>query len=127
MHDLYPRACVCDDSQSVSLREKLRPPGNRCLEISVHDQLWSYQARLSHIWARSVCAVSFALWKEFHELGSALYHSAANYTTLDYGDLLLSPAWRLLGPLEANQRGTDVRRFGRHGICRCATLGSGKV
>ena len=26
---------------------------------------------------------------------------AVNYTTLGYGDLLMTPAWRLLGPLEA--------------------------
>jgi Ion channel len=41
---------------------------------------------------------------EFQEFGTAYYHSAVNYTTLgygDYGDLLMSPKWRLLGPLEA--------------------------
>ena len=38
---------------------------------------------------------------EFQELGTAYYHSAVNYTTLGYGDLLMTPAWRLLGPLEA--------------------------
>jgi len=31
----------------------------------------------------------------------AFYHSAVNYTTLGYGDLIMSPTWRLLGPLEA--------------------------
>jgi len=30
----------------------------------------------------------------------AFYHSAVNYTTLGYG-LVVSPRWRLLGPLEA--------------------------
>ena len=38
---------------------------------------------------------------EFQELGTAYYHSAVNYTTLGYGDLLLTPAWRMLGPMEA--------------------------
>jgi hypothetical protein len=31
----------------------------------------------------------------------AFYLSAENYTALGYGDILLSPRWRLLGPLEA--------------------------
>jgi Ion channel len=31
----------------------------------------------------------------------AFYHSAVNYTTLGYGDLVMSEQWRLLGPQEA--------------------------
>ena len=38
---------------------------------------------------------------EFQEFANAFYHSAVNYTTLGYGDLLMTPSWRLLGPLEA--------------------------
>jgi hypothetical protein len=38
---------------------------------------------------------------EFRAFGNAFYLSAVNYTTLGYGDLLLTPSWRLLGPLEA--------------------------
>jgi ion channel len=38
---------------------------------------------------------------EFAEFGTAYYHSAVNYTTLGYGDLLMTPLWRLLGALEA--------------------------
>ena len=52
--------------------------------------------------------IEIALWAgllvicgEFQEFGNAYYHSAVNYTTLGYGDLLLTPSWRLLGPLEA--------------------------
>lgn len=39
---------------------------------------------------------------EFHNFGTAFYHSAVNYTTLGSGDLITSPTWRLLGPLEAS-------------------------
>ena len=53
-------------------------------------------------------AIEIALWAwlfmivgEFHEFGTAYYHSAVNYTTLGYGDVLMTPSWRLLGPLEA--------------------------
>ena len=52
--------------------------------------------------------IEIALWAmllficgEFQEFGNAYYHSAVNYTTLGYGVLLLTPSWRLLGPLEA--------------------------
>lgn len=55
----------------------------------------------AHLVEIGLWAVLFVLCKEFQELGTAYYHSAVNYTTLGYGDLLLTPAWRLLGPLEA--------------------------
>jgi hypothetical protein len=58
-------------------------------------------AFLAHLAEIGLWAVVLVLCKEFQELGTAYYHSAVNYTTLGYGDLLLSPAWRLLGPLEA--------------------------
>ena len=52
--------------------------------------------------------IEIALWAgllvvcgEFQEFGTAYYHSAVNYTTLGYGDLIMSPAWKLLGPIEA--------------------------
>ena len=49
-------------------------------------------------------AVVFLLGGEFPDLGAAFYHSATNYTTLGYGDVIMSPAWRMLGPLEAADR-----------------------
>jgi len=38
---------------------------------------------------------------EFQELGVAFYHSAMNYTSLGYGDIVMTPAWKMLGPFEA--------------------------
>ena len=32
---------------------------------------------------------------------AAFAHWVHNFTTLGYGDIVMSPAWRLLGPLEA--------------------------
>jgi hypothetical protein len=58
-------------------------------------------AFMAHLAEIGLWAVLLVLCEEFHELGTAYYHSAVNYTTLGYGDLLLTPAWRLLGPLEA--------------------------
>ena len=52
--------------------------------------------------------VQFATWAflfvavgEFPDLQTAFYHSVVNFTSLGYGDIVMSPAWRLLGALEA--------------------------
>jgi Ion channel len=38
---------------------------------------------------------------EFTGFAAAFYHSAMNYTSLGYGDVVMSASWKLLGPLEA--------------------------
>jgi len=58
-------------------------------------------ALVAHLIEVGLWAVLFVICGEFHEFGTAYYHSAVNYTTLGYGDLIMSPSWRLLGPLEA--------------------------
>ena len=52
--------------------------------------------------------VQIALWAalfmwlgEFTELYEAIYHSAVNFTSLGYGDVVMSKNWKLLGPFEA--------------------------
>jgi hypothetical protein len=52
--------------------------------------------------------VEIGLWALFYwwqrclpDLESSLYFSGVTYTTLGYGDVLLSTDWRLLAPLEA--------------------------
>jgi hypothetical protein len=56
---------------------------------------------LAHLIEIALWAVDFMICGEFHDFALAYYHSAVNYTTLGYGDLIMSPKWRLLGPLEA--------------------------
>jgi hypothetical protein len=53
--------------------------------------------------AVTVClwGVSTIMVGEFEEFGPALYHSAVNYSTLGYGDIVMSPAWVMLGPVTA--------------------------
>jgi hypothetical protein len=46
-------------------------------------------------------AAAFVLCGEFADFETAYYHSAVNFTTLGYGDIVMSRRWRLLGPLEA--------------------------
>ena len=43
----------------------------------------------------------FIFLGEFSELYEAVYHSAVNFTSLGYGDVVMSAQWKLLGPLEA--------------------------
>jgi len=38
---------------------------------------------------------------EFEEIYPAIYHSAVNFTSLGYGDVVMKQEWKLLGPLEA--------------------------
>ena len=38
---------------------------------------------------------------EFDDFATAMYHSAVNFATLGYGDIVMSERWRMLGPLEA--------------------------
>jgi hypothetical protein len=58
-------------------------------------------ALVAHLIEIALWAVVFVICGEFHDFGTAYYHSAVNYTTLGYGDLIMSSTWRLLGPLEA--------------------------
>jgi len=38
---------------------------------------------------------------EFTDFELAFYHSVVNFTSLGYGDIIMSEKWRLLGALEA--------------------------
>lgn len=58
-------------------------------------------ALVAHLIEIALWAVLFMICKEFPDFRTAYYHSAATYTTLGYGDLIMTPSWKLLGPLEA--------------------------
>ena len=58
-------------------------------------------ALMAHLIEIAVWAALFVVCGEFSDFGTAYYHSAVNYTTLGYGDMLMTPSWRMLGPLEA--------------------------
>ena len=52
--------------------------------------------------------LQFASWAllflglgEFSDFQTAFYHSAVNFASLGYGDIVMSERWRLLGALEA--------------------------
>jgi hypothetical protein len=49
----------------------------------------------------TIWAEVFVVCREFEAFSTAFYHSVVNFSTLGYGDLVMSPARRLLGALEA--------------------------
>jgi Ion channel len=57
-------------------------------------------AFVAHLIEIALWAGLFVVCGEFQDFGTAYYHSAVNYTTLGYGDMIMSPSWKLLGPLE---------------------------
>ena len=58
-------------------------------------------ALAGHFVEIALWALSFVLCGEFSNFAAALYYSAASYTTLGDGTIVISARWRLLGPLEA--------------------------
>ncbi|MDM0031979.1 ion channel [Variovorax sp. J22P271] len=61
----------------------------------------------------------FMVLGEFDELYEAVYHSAVNFSSLGYGDVVMTKPWKLLGPLEA---GNGVLMFGLTGAALMAML-----
>ena len=58
-------------------------------------------ALIAHMVEIAIWAVLFNACGEFTGLAPAFYHSAMNYTSLGYGDVVMSASWKLFGPLEA--------------------------
>jgi hypothetical protein len=48
-----------------------------------------------------IWGVLFVFLGEFSAVYDAVYHSAVNFTSLGYGDIVMSARWKLMGPLEA--------------------------
>jgi len=63
----------------------------------------------AHLVEIGVWAVVFIVCGEFSEFGVAYYHSAVNYTTLGYGDVIMTASWKFLGPFEG---ATGMLMFG---------------
>lgn len=47
-------------------------------------------------------AMLFEFLGEFSDFSTAFYHSVVNFSSLGYGDIIMSEKWRLLGALEAS-------------------------
>jgi len=56
---------------------------------------------IGHIFMFATWAVLFVGVGEFGDFATAFYHSTVNFTSLGYGDIVMSEKRRLLGALEA--------------------------
>src|SRR5215472_1981430 len=69
---------------------------NFTVTIGVHLILLTALLAQVAVWAGAFLACG-----ALPDYATAFYHSAVNFTTLGYGDIVMPPAWRLLGPVEA--------------------------
>ena len=56
---------------------------------------------LGHMFQFATWALLFIWLNEFQDFATAFYHSTVNFTSLGYGDIVMSAERRLLGALEA--------------------------
>jgi hypothetical protein len=84
----------------VRFKQRLDSSGVRFWRDLLIIAITALVALTAHLIEILVWAVVFVLCGEFSSLGEAFYHSAVNYTSLGYGDMVMSASWRLLGPLE---------------------------
>ena len=54
-----------------------------------------------HVLQFATWGLLFMYLDEFSDFGTAFYHSVVNFTSLGYGDIVMSEKWRVLGGLEA--------------------------
>ena len=80
--------------ESMEARRRLLPQLPPLLIVMIAMTLGNFTQIV--IWG-----VLFICVGEFSELYEAVYHSAVNFTSLGYGDVVMSARWKLLGPLEA--------------------------
>jgi hypothetical protein len=57
---------------------------------------------LGHVFQIALWALLFIYLGEFGDFATAFYHSAVNFASLGYGDIVMTEKWRLLGALEAS-------------------------
>ena len=57
---------------------------------------------VGHLAQIAIWAFLFMYLGEFTDFLTAFYHSAVNFASLGYGDIVMSEKWRLLGALEAS-------------------------
>ena len=82
-------------------KARLRRPGAKfCTDLAIVAAAITVTLG-AHLLEVGVWAALFVLTGESSVFAVAYYHSAANYTTLGYGDVAMSEAWRFLEPLEA--------------------------
>jgi len=77
-----------------------RAGSSTLMDVSIVFRV-NWFAFIAHAVEIGLWALLFMMCGEFRYFGTALYHSAVNYSTLGYGDIVMGAKWRLLGPIEA--------------------------
>jgi tetrahydromethanopterin S-methyltransferase subunit C len=100
MHHPHPRSGISAVVNFFRREIKLSRTGIYLRDLAIVVLVISFSV-LAHAIEVAVWALLFIICGEFQQFGAAYYHSAVNYSTLGYGDMIMSPSWKLLGPLEA--------------------------
>jgi len=87
------------------LNPKMKSPERRAtgtkFEISVISMVL-IMLFMGHMLQIAIWAMVFVVLGEFSDFLTAFYHSAVNFASLGYGDIVMGERWRLLGALEAS-------------------------
>jgi hypothetical protein len=94
---MVPTAIVIRIATSRHPRSLTRPSS---ITNFILLQLVSALVLFGHLVNIALWAVLFWRLDEFAGFEAAYYHSAVNYSSLGYGDVVMSKRWHLLGPLE---------------------------
>lgn len=104
-------ALGCLAIQIIATIAMLRFVRKRYLKQGADSSFWQTGAAISmvmlglfigHMLQIAIWAELFILVGEFTDFSTAFYFSAVSFATLGYGDIVMSPQWRLLGGLEAS-------------------------
>jgi hypothetical protein len=83
-------------------RRSARGPGNRLPLATIRPLAVAMLAMMTaNLLQIALWGCLFVQLGEFDDLYAAIYHSAVNFTSLGYGDVVMNQEWKLLGPLEA--------------------------
>jgi len=98
----------------VLLRHVKRRTNRQANSPTFGQDFWSISEVMLGLFIGHMLQVAFwaklYMWVgEFQDFYTAFYHSAVNFATLGYGDIVMSDTWRILGALEA---GSGVFMFG---------------
>jgi hypothetical protein len=96
------------------LRHIKRTTKNRGPEITLGQDFWAVSRVMLGLFIGHMLQIAFwaklFMWVgQFSDFTTAFYHSAVNFATLGYGDIVMDAPWNLLGALEA---GGGVFMFG---------------
>ena len=80
------------------VRHSVAAPGDSCILPLIAAMLIMMSGTILQI---AMWAALFVGLGEFDEFYEAVYFSTVNYSSLGYGDIVMTRSWKLLGPLES--------------------------